>query len=198
MEKVKKVKEWLTVNYGYGDGSGSGDGYGSGSGSGDGSGDGSGIKSFNGRPVYHIDNVETLIDHIHGNIAKGSILNNDLTLTPCYAVKSGNYFAHGETLEKANSALQAKILSEMPVEEKIVEFCEHFKHGEKYSGHDFFEWHHILTGSCEMGRKSFVANKGLDLDKLYTVKKFIEVCKDDYGSDIIKQLAEVWNDNVDR
>lgn len=178
MEKVEKVKEWLPVNYGYGDGGG--------------------IKSFNGKAVYDIDYVETLINHIHGNIAKGSILNNDLTLTPCYVAKLGNYFAHGDTLEAANAALQAKILDDMPVEEKIAEFCEHFKHGEKYSGYDFYNWHHVLTGSCEMGRKSFVANKGLDLDELYTVDEFIEVCKDDYGSDIIKQLAEVWDDNVDQ
>jgi hypothetical protein len=56
----------------------SGDGYGSGSGYGYGSGDG--IKAFCGENVYQIDGIQTIIRKLKGNIAKGVILNSDLTI----------------------------------------------------------------------------------------------------------------------
>ena len=84
MEDVK-IKAWLDDRgSGYGDGSGSGSGYGSGSGSGSGDGSGSGIAEYNGVAVYRIDGVPTLIASVRGNIARGQILNSDLTTTPCY------------------------------------------------------------------------------------------------------------------
>ena len=213
MEEVK-VREWLRVDErsgsgegwgwgsgsgeGWGEGSGSGWGWGSGSGSGEGwgwgsgwgSGEGWGIKSFNGQTVYMIDNVPTIITSIHFNMAKGFILNDDLTLTPCHVVKYNGMFAHGETPQKAAQALRAKIFESMDTDEAIEKFCETFKPGEQYSGHEFFEWHHYLTGSCEMGRKAFVSRHDLDLDKTYTVYEFIELTENDYGSEIIKNLKE--------
>ena len=54
------------------------------SGSGDGSGDGDGIKTFNGDKVYIIDGIPTIIKHVHGNVAKEYILNDDLTLTETF------------------------------------------------------------------------------------------------------------------
>ena len=176
---------------GYGDGSGSGDGYGSGYG--DGYGSGYGINSFNGMPVFRIDSVPTIITRVKGAVAKGFILNDDFTTTPCFVVKGHGYFAHGETIKKASASLQEKIFENMDTEEAIEMFMEKFKQGEKYTGHEFFEWHHYLTGSCLMGRESFVKNKGLNLDDEFTVDEFIEVCENDYGSEIIKQLKEKWN-----
>jgi hypothetical protein len=188
MEEVK-VREWLKVE-GSGWGSGSGSGWGEGSGWGSGWGEGWGIKSFNGKTVYMIDNVQTIITSIHFNLAKGFILNDDLTLTPCHVVKGEGLFAHGETPQKAAEALRAKIFESMDTDEAVEKFCETFKPGARYSGHAFFEWHHYLTGSCEMGRKAFVSRHDLDLDKLYTVEKFIELTEDDYGGEVIKKLKE--------
>ena len=98
---------------GSGDGSGDGYGYGSGSGSGD------GILSFCGQRVYQIDDVPTLIDHVHGGVAMGRILRADLTTESCYIVKQGSLFAHGETLRAAMEALRDKLLEGMPLEERI-------------------------------------------------------------------------------
>ena len=86
MEDLKKIRDFLNHGYGdgygygsgsgYGDGYGDGYGYGSGSGYGDGSGDGYGdgsgysLKSINGETIYMIDNLQTLIYHIRGNVAK--------------------------------------------------------------------------------------------------------------------------------
>lgn len=104
--------------FGFGDGAGVGAGNsygygydGAGDCAGDGSGDGSGIPEFNGRKVYQIDGVATLIDSVSGNFAKGKILNSDFTLTPCYISKVEGCFAHGETLAKAEKTAEKKITS---------------------------------------------------------------------------------------
>ena len=167
-------------------------GVGSGEGSGDGVGYGSGIKSFNGKEGYLIDYSPTIVTRIKGNLAKGFILNDDLSLSPCYIVKGNGYFAHGKTLEEARAALQDKIFSNMDTDEAIDMFLDTFEKGKAYKGTQFFEWHHYLTGSCLMGRESFVRNKNLDLDELYTVEDFIEICENAYGGEIIKELKERW------
>ena len=169
---------------GYGDGSGYGDGYGYGYGDGDG--DGDGCISFCNDKIYYIDGVPTIIKQVRGNIAKGFILNDDLTLTPCYIAKSGNYFAHGETLKKAIADAEKKRMNNLSIEEREAMFKEKFKEGQKYSGHEFFEWHGILTGSCEMGRRSFVENKGINLENTFTVEEFVELVKDQYGGKIFR------------
>jgi hypothetical protein len=188
-ERINKFLQ-ISDGSGYGSGSGDGDGYGSGSGSGDGDGSGYGVLSFNKDRVYRVDGVQTIIKSVRGNIAKGFILNKDLTLTPCYVAKSGNYFAHGETLKKAVADAVAKRLNNMPIEEKISEFRKEFKKGIKYSGRQFFDWHGRLTQSCKMGRNSFCNNKGIILDDMFTVAEFIELTKNEYGSDVIKKIAE--------
>lgn len=45
-----------------------------------GSGYGFGIASFCGQKVYNIDTIATIIQSVHGNYAKGFILNSDFTL----------------------------------------------------------------------------------------------------------------------
>ena len=137
-----------------------------------------------------VDNIPTIIVSIHMSLAKGFILNSDLTLTRCYVAKGDGLFAHGETAKKAQEALQKKMLENMDTDEAIERFCETFKAGERYSGHDFFEWHHYLTGSCEMGRKAFVRNRDIDLNKTYTVEEFIEMTEGDYGGEVIRRLKE--------
>lgn len=155
-----------------------------------GHGDGDGIGIFNGHRVYIIDGVQTVITHIKMNLAKGYILNSDLTLAPCYVVKGDGYFAHGKTVEEARAALREKMFENMDTEEVIDKFLETFKKGEKYPGKMFFEWHHYLTGSCQMGRESFVRNRGLNMEDLFTVDEFIEICEDSYGGEVIKALKE--------
>jgi hypothetical protein len=181
---------------GYGDGSGSvyGDGYGFGSGRGSGygrgsgSGDGYGVKSFCGDKVHYIDGVPTIIKSIKGGVAKGFILKKDLTTEPCYIAKQNGYFAHGETLKEAVSDVINKELSNMDVETRIDEFKKQFKSGEKYPAAKFFEWHGILTGSCDQGRRSFISDRQISLDSEFTVSQFVDVCKGAYGSDVICKL----------
>ena len=185
--------------YGYGDGSGSGSGYGSGSGSGYGYGDGSGsgygdgdgIKSINGNSIYVVDNIPTIITNVKGNIAKGFILQSDLSLTPSFIAKENNQFSHGNTLHEAFESLREKLYDDSTEEERILKFKEHFSDfSKKYSAKDLFIWHHVLTGSCKAGREAFCKDKGIDVDNdRFTVYEFIELTKNSYGGEIIRKLS---------
>lgn len=191
--------------YGYGDGIGSGDGdgdgygfgYGYGDGDGDGYGDGfgsgygDGIKCFNREPVYRIDGVNTLIRSVRGNTAHGAILNGDLTLTPCYIVKQDNLFAHGETLRGAMEALRDKLFEDMPEDERIDAFLRETDREKTYPTQYFYDWHHRLTGSCDMGRKRFAQDHGVDLEHgMMTMTEFLELTKDAYGGDVIRKVID--------
>lgn len=181
------------MRYGYGCGYGCGDSniYSDDSGSGSGAGYynfGSSFNSINGKKIYIVDGVATIINHIHGNIAKGAIINNNLTETSCYIVKEGKYFAHGKTLLEANAALQEKLFEKKPTEERIVAFWECHKKGVKYPTKDFFEWHHKLTGSCLMGRQQFAKDHGVDLEGEMTVEEFIALTQNAFGRKIIRRL----------
>ena len=196
---------------GYGSGSGDGDGYGSGSGSGDGSGYGDGygsgygdgygdgIKEMNGDKVYVIDDVQTIIKSVHDNIAQGFILNNDLTLQPCYIVKEQNKFAHGDTLHDAFMALQEKLYDGSTEEERIEAFRDKFPdYDTPYPNRDLFAYHHVLTGSCRMGRESFCKDKGISLNDSTTVRQFVLLTKDSYGSVTIRKLPQAYGKDEDK
>lgn len=206
--------------YGYGDGFGNGSGYdsgygdgsnggidegsnsdrgygrGNGSGCGRGNGDGSGdcydIKCFCDQQVYKINGIQTIITAVFGDTAKGYILRDDLTLVPCYVAKKESHFAHGETLAQAIADVAEKAFDDMPEEERIAEFWKCHQKGVKYPARDLYEWHHKLTGSCEMGRNMFAAKHGIDLNSdMFTVAEFVELCVKSYGGEIIRKLMKV-------
>ena len=188
MESVKKFVA-VSSGDGYGDGDGCGSGYGDGCGCGSGDGYGYGIKSFDGKDICLIDNIQTVITAVFGNIAKGFVLNSDLTLTPCYVAKQGDIFAHGNTLKEAIDALHEKLFDDMPEEDRIAEFFKAHSPGVKYPAKDLFVWHNRLTGSCEAGRMSFVRSHDIDLENdTFTIEEFINLCKDSYGGETIKKL----------
>jgi hypothetical protein len=177
-------------SYGDGDGSGdgSGDGYGSGSGDGSGYGSGGSLLTYNDKLVEYIDNTPTVILSKHGDTSCGFIINNDLTTTPCFVAESQGHAAHGETLREAVSCLRDKIINNMPIDKKIQQFNESFHRGVSYRASEFYRWHNILTGSCEMGRKQFMRNHNIGDDDKFTVEEFIALTKEDYGGSIIKQI----------
>lgn len=189
---------------GYGDGCGNGYGYGYGNGNGNGYVDSYGngfdydcndITFIDGHSVYMVDGIPTIITSAKRNLAKGFMLNKDLTTTPCYIAKCGNTFAHGETLTCAREALQDKLFDNMSEEERIDVFLNTFNTTDKYPAKLFYNWHHRLTLSCEMGRQAFVKNHGIDLDNdVFTVREFCELCKNDYGNSVIRKiLASIEN-----
>ena len=179
--------------YGYGDGSGAGYGYGYG----DGYGSGSGVSRFDWHSVAIVDDTQTVFYSIHGNVAKAAILKDDLNLCPCYVVKGGNCFAHGETLRQAQAALEQKLVANMPIGERIQAFLNAFQQGKEYPNQQFFDWHNRLTGSCEMGRKAFAEQHGIDVENgTMTPEQFISLTENAYGSEIIRQLKEMWEEKA--
>ena len=207
MESItKRIKEFLNVRsgsgngygYGYGDGYGYGFGYGYGygdgygDGSGNGYGFGDGVKKVNNHDIYIVDDTPTIITALFNNYAKGYIVGNDLTLKPCYIAKNGDIFAHGKTLREAVTALQDKLFEDMPEEERIAAFIECHDYDGVYSNSDLYDWHHKLTGSCEMGRQQFAKDHGIDLDGKMSIKEFIKLTKNAYGGAIIKKLEKEY------
>ena len=171
----EKIKAFLSVNSGDGSGYGYGSGY--------------GIKRFNGETVYRIDGVNTLIRSVRGNTAHGAILNGDLTLTSCYIVKQDGFFAHGETLREAMEALRDKLFEDMSEDERIDTFLRETDREKAYPTQYFYDWHHRLTGSCDMGRKQFARDHGVDLEHgMMTLAEFLKLTKDAYGGDVIRKV----------
>lgn len=186
--------------YGYGNGFGEGDGYGDGFGYcyGEGEGEGDGIKSYNGHEVYVIDELQTIIYSVHGNIAKGATINQDLTLTDCYIAKYEDYFAHGNTAKQAILDAQAKAYQDKPVEERIDHVVGKYPDVDVPIKHSaFFSLHNFLTGSCLFGRKEFAKAHSLDPEHgSMTMREFISLTKDAFGGDNIRQLADAYGINV--
>jgi len=91
--------------------------------------------------------------------------------------------------------LQNKIFEDMGTDEALDLFLQEFSDlNKKYPAKNFYIWHNRLTGSCEMGRQQFVKNGGYDLENdKFTVSEFIEITKNAYGSEVIKQLKERIN-----
>ena len=182
-------------------GSGYGFGCGRGCGGGDGEGcygrydssDDVGIIEINGYKAYLIDDVITIITHIKGKYAKGYIVGDDLSFSPCFVAKVGNSFAHGKTLKDAVKDATQKELEKLPEEERIDMFKQEFGGLDSlHKGKKYYDWHHILTGSCTMGRDEFCKTHSVDMDAEYTVRYFLEITKNSYGSEIIKQLIESY------
>lgn len=180
--------------YGNGLGSGYGSDYGDGDGSDYGDGSGDGIKSYNGHEVYVIDYLQTIIYSIHGNIAKGATINQDLTLTDCYIAKYEDYFAHGNTAKQAMLDAQAKAYQDKPVEERIAHVVGKYPDVDVPIEHSaLFSLHNFLTGSCLFGRQEFAKAHSLDPEHgTMTMREFIHLTKDAFGGDNIRQLADAY------
>ena len=189
--------------YGFGYGSSVGSGFGSES-SNDGSGFGYGtvfrfgygngdVIALNDNIVDYIDDVPTIIIQVHGNFAYGYIVKEDLTLEPCFIAKVGNSFAHGKTLKDAVTDAKAKETKRLPIEERIEKFIEIFGPlDSEHTGKEFYDWHHILTGSCRMGCDGFCKSHNIDLAQKYTVGYFLDITKGSYGSDVIKMIIKAY------
>lgn len=192
--------------YGYGNSSGAGNSFGAGDGSGFGSGSGSSayygfgsgdgysdnIKEFGGRKIYYVDNVPTLIQAVRGDVARGAVLRGDMTLKDCWIARRGHFFAHGDTLREAVEAVEAKWLENRPLDKRIADFVvSHPELDKPYN--DLFNWHHVLTGSCEFGRRQWCEEHGHKPTDSITVREFLTGTANDYGGEVIRTVAERYS-----
>ena len=116
-----------------------------------------------------------------------------MQLKPCFIVKENDILAHGDTLRDAFTSLQEKLYDSSTEEERIEAFVKKFpEYDVKYDNSLLFTYHHVLTGSCKMGRETFCKDKGLSLNGKTSVREFVELTKDAYGGDIIRKLPSVY------
>ncbi len=140
-----------------------------------------------------IDDMPTLIFEVRGNYAKGAILKSDLTAQPCFIAKVGNSFAHGETLKEAVADATAKDMEQRPLSDRIALMKEQMPDADTEAPFDvLYNWHHVLTGSCRAGRDAFCLKKGIDREASYTVRYFLNLTKDAYGREAIREAAKAY------
>ena len=186
-----KIKAFLDVGDGNGDGDGDGNGNGYGYGNGYGDGYGNGIKQFNGMEVNIIDNTPTIITNIKGEIASGYTIRNNTQLVPCYIARVDNYFGHGGNTHSALIAATAKYEENRPLSDRIDDFVKEFPTLQTEANVKmFYNWHHILTGSCEFGREEFRKRHRLSFDEVHTVEWFLDIVKNDYGKEAIAETRK--------
>lgn len=145
------------------------------------------VKTKNGLKIPLYKDTKQLRETIEQNdLYKGEVVNLDLY--------NRSVYKESQALTEPHHNSQ-RLWDDLDIEEKIEMFNKKFNRVEKYSGEEFYKWHHILTGSCTAGRDNFVRQNNLDLKKLYTVDEFIKITKDSYGGNIIKKLCEEKKNN---
>lgn len=148
------------------------------------------IARFNGEPVYYIDGMPTVLRSVHGDIAHGYTIGDDLTTTECYVARGHGYFAHGKTAREAAEGLERKIVGGMDTDAKVGEFMKRFSADGRYPVRDFYEWHGLLTGSCRFGRDSFAKEHGISMDGEMGTREFLCLTKDAFGGGVIRAVIE--------
>ena len=188
--------------YGNGRGDGNGNGYGYGNGRGDGNGNGYGngrgngdaISEYEGKKVYNIDYVPTIIENIKGDIAKGYTIRKNTQLVKCFIAKCGGFFAHGKTAKQAMLDARAKYEQNKPLTERIADTIKKYPTLDTLvPNEELYVLHNILTGCCAFGRDEFVRRHGIDVKNgSMTMKDFIDITRKEYGGSAIVELEREY------
>ena len=94
---------------------------------------------------------------------------------------------------KIRICFKKKLYDNSTEKERIEAFVKKFpEYDKEYDNKDLFYYHHILTGSCKIGRETFISNKGLSLDDKTTIREFVELTQYEYGGNIIRKLPSVY------
>jgi len=184
MKKFDEKKS-STSEYGSGDGDGSGNGY---------SYDDIIIHIYRGKDVYYINKLPVIIYSIEENIALCDMINiNNFALNRCYFAKYNNVFAYSYTAKYALEAAMDDYIRLHDIDSRILLFKEKFLPNIKYSAKEFCKWYSLLNDVSSFDYNLFFKKKGINLDKdEFTVKYFIELTINGYGSSIIKKLNDYY------
>lgn len=192
---------------GFGIGDGMGDYYGGLFGSGYGNGSGNGMEDdgdllsitrVGDNTIYNINGAPIAIDNIKGNIAKGRILNDDMTFTDCWIVREGNCIEYGKDLHDTHKAAQRESAIQLPKEERLKMFVQRFPSPDELIPiKELYNWHHVLTGACKYWSKEWCKQNGFNVeDEIYcvSIRKFVNLTEFEWGGDIIKELKNYYKD----
>jgi len=157
------------------------------------------LANFVGQSVIYIDSLPTIITRKHKGpsgltFATAKIIQADFTLKPCFVVSDDTHKVHATTIHGALAALQRKKLAALSLQERAEAFLVKFPTLESSAKNSkLSEWHHTLTGSCQLGRDQFMLNNDIDPEERSTVREFIEKTKTAYGSDAILLLEKKYH-----
>jgi hypothetical protein len=180
---------------GNGNGDGDGDGYGYGDGDGDGYGNGYGdgfkLHNYFGEDVYYVDGIPCTFISVVGECAKVNVIDiASFSTSEKYIYKFNGVFAHGNSLEIAKSDAERKYYSALKVDESVHIFKETFLPKTEYPNEQFYNWHTILTGSCDSGKTMWIRQNRIDITGSMTRETFLELTKNAYGGDVIRKIME--------
>lgn len=150
------------------------------------------LSQFCGRDVYYVEDRQIMFDQIHGNFAKVTIIQIDLTTYERWMVKYKGFFGFGKTLKDANKDARLNASREIPLEIRIKHFVDSHSLFEEYTGQELFDWHDYLTGSCKAGKYKFCRDNNVDFNKKYTVLYFLNLVKKSYKPEIIEQVIKQY------
>lgn len=124
--------------------------------------------------IKMIDGLATIIENEKQRdeftIYQGSVFN---TKEKCFVAQRGNFYAHGENLQKAIEDVNFKFLQKNFDLEHIVSTI---KEKQTISVSEF----RLITGACKFGCESFMKQKGLT-ETEYPLDKALELLKGQFG-----------------
>lgn len=153
------------------------------------------FAEFEGYKVYLINSVPTCITAVHKAAdymyAEGFLINDSMYKENCFVAKVNGEYAHEVTLRLAVLSALEKLHKNEPLDVKINSFIEEFPNlHENVDNNRLFMYHHLLTGSCTLGRKKFIQEHHIDINGSMTVEQFINLTAYDYNGDIIRELGK--------
>ena len=95
-------------------------------------------------------------------------------LTNSYAVKRGDVYSHGETVEQAIADLRYKISSRDTSEFKNWDVSL------DRTSDECIKAYRVITGACEQGVRDFC--KSMDLEKKYSLQEIFKITEGKFGS----------------
>lgn len=139
--------------------------------------------------MVRVDNIWCKVLNVKDNLAKVQVWP---TQEIAYIAEFQGQQAHGKDAHAAMEAAKQKWEATRSVEERIESVRKQFAEApdNKLSGHDLYKIHGMLTGSCAFGRDNFVKTHNIDLDRMYSLKEFVEITGSDYGGQTVKRLLE--------
>lgn len=160
------------------------------------------FAEFEGHTVYLLNSVPTCITAVHKAAdfmyAEGFVINNSMYKENCFIAKVNGEYAHEVNLRLAVLSALDKFNNNEPLDVKINRFIAEFPNlHENVDNHRLFVHHHLLTGSCTLGRQKFIREHNIDIDGSMTVEDFIKLTTYAYNGKVIRELGKHYGMKFD-
>ena len=147
--------------------------------------------------IHNINGNAVAITQEHGRAKRGVALSPSLNKHDCYVITFGESFGIGDNLHDAYEDVKRVITSKTTHVQKGYDWAQFVV--DRYPDVDalipnleLLELHNIITNSCSSGIQTFAAQHGIDIDGSSSMRTFITLTKDSFGSDVIKSIADKY------